>query len=237
MRSALDAYAAEYAPGYHFLISVASPAGPVNYDILHLAAMDAYLDQWNLMAYDYAGSWDTDSGHQANIFPNPANANSTPFSTNKAITDYIAAGIAPNKIVMGLPLYGRAFEETTGLGQPFTGIGSGSWEDGIWDYKVLPKSGATEIFDSVAQASYSYDSSVQELITYDNVASALNKAVYIESNGLGGAMFWETSGDKTGTGSLIAAVGGSLATLDSSQNLLSYPDSQYANMVAGMPAG
>jgi len=54
-RSALDAYAAQYSPGTRFLISVASPAGPANYNIMHLSAMDAYIDAWNLMAYDYAG--------------------------------------------------------------------------------------------------------------------------------------------------------------------------------------
>jgi chitinase len=127
VRSALDAYAAQYSPSSKFLITVASPAGPTNYDILHMSEMDAYLDAWHLMAYDYAGSWSTYSGHDANIYPSTSNPNSTPFSTEKAITDYIAAGVTPSKIVMGVPLYGRSFEQTNGIGQTYSGVGSGSW--------------------------------------------------------------------------------------------------------------
>jgi chitinase len=235
VRSALDSYAAKYTPGYHFLLTIASPAGPMNYGIMHLSAMNSYVDQWNLMAYDYAGSWGNYSGHQANLFPNPSNPNSTPFSTYRALRDYIIAGVPAHKIVMGIPLYGRSFESTTGLGAPYTGIGTGTWEPGAWDFKALPRAGATEIWDSIAQASYSYNPKTRELISYDNQQSALNKAAYVKSNGLGGAMFWELSGDRSGTGSLVTAFAGSLGSLDASRNQLSYPASQYANIAAGMP--
>ena len=80
-----------------------------------------------------------------------------------------------------------------------------------------------------------YDSSAQELISYDTPAEASLKATYIKNNGLGGAMYWEASSDKSGTDSIVTTVFDSFGSLEQSQNCLSYPASQYANMVAGMP--
>ncbi|KAI1177108.1 endochitinase [Nemania sp. FL0916] len=233
IRKELNSYSSQYANNYHFLLSVALPAGPENYSKMKLGAMNsAGVDQFNMLAYDYAGSWDTTAGHQANLYPDANNPLNTPFSTDAAIKAYIAAGVPANKITLGLPLYGRSFESTAGLGKAYTGVGSGSWESGIWDYKVLPRSG-TEIYDSVAGATYSYDSASKELISYDNADMIKRKASYIQSKGLAGSMFWEASGDKTGSGSLIAAAfnaqGGS-GSLDKSQNLLSYPNSKYDNI-------
>lgn len=233
VRAELDAYAAQSAPGYHFLLTAAVPAGPANYNKLHLSDMAPLLDRFNLMAYDYAGSWDTTSGHQANLYPNAQNPVATPFSTDAAVAAYINGGVPANKIVLGLPLYGRSFEATDGIGKPYSGIGTGSWEAGVWDYKVLPRAGATETYDDVSGAVYSYDSSSKELISYDNVDMVKRKVTYLQGKGLGGSMFWEASGDRTGDGSLIAAAyeaQGGAAALDGEQNLLSYPDSQYLNI-------
>jgi len=235
VRSALDTYAAQYSPSSKFLITVASPAGATNYEKLHMSAMDAYLDAWHLMAYDYAGSFSSLSGHDANLYPSTSNPNSTPFNTQQAIAYYTANGVTASKIVLGIPVYGRSFDGTTGPGQSFTGVGSGSWENGVWDYKVLPKSGATETYDSEVVGTYSYDSSTQELISYDNVQSASVKATYIKNQGLGGAMFWESSADRNDSKSLIGTIAGSFGQLESSSNTLNYPASQYANLVAGMP--
>lgn len=42
-------------------------------------------------------------------------------------------------------------------------------------------------------ASYSYDSSKRELVSYDTPQIATAKAQYVLSKGLGGQMFWEVS--------------------------------------------
>lgn len=234
VRDELDAYAAKSAPGYHFELSIAAPAGPDHYSILHLAELGQVLDHVNLMAYDYAGSWSSHSGHDANLYKNPGNIDATPFVTDEAVNTYIAGGVPPHKIVLGMPIYGRSFSNTEGMGKPFQGIGSGSWENGVWDYKVLPKPGATVKHDDVAKGTYSYDAVIKELISFDTPASVKEKAKYLKSKGLGGSMFWEASADRTGSDSLIGTSFAALGNPDSTQNWLSYPESRYDNIRKGM---
>jgi chitinase len=173
--------------------------------------MDQYLDFWNIMTYDYAGSWSPYAGHQANLSPSKNNVASTPFNTDQAIRFYIQAGIAPSKIVLGIPPYGRSFTNTKGPGTSFSGVGGGSFEPGVYDYKALPPAGATVTEDNQAVASYSYGGTRQTMISYDTPVIVQKKGQYILSNKLGGAMYWECSGDKTDSSSLISTV--SLPTL------------------------
>lgn len=158
------------------------------------------------MAYDFSGSWDANAGHQSNLRPSSHDPKSTPFSTSVALDHYKAHGIAQAKIVLGLPLYGRAFASTDGPGKPFSGTGEGSWEQGVWDYKVLPQQGAKEMIDHQSGASWSYDPSKRLMVSYDTPEMAKIKTDFIRKEGLGGAMWWESSGDKQGKESLIGQV-------------------------------
>ncbi|KAI1750931.1 glycoside hydrolase superfamily [Xylaria castorea] len=234
-REAFDRYSFYNHLQYRFLVTVASPAGPTNWKFVDLPRMDRYVDIWHLMSYDYSGSWNPKSGHQANVFINKANVASTPLNTDDAVRHYESQGISGQKIVIGLPLYGRSFNGTSGLGQNYTSIGTGGPQPGVWYYKDLPKAGAREDFDEVAKATYSYDRVRRELISYDNVQSTAFKAEYVRNRRLGGTFFWEASGDRAGHGSLIKTMSRSLDWLDSTPNNLRYPTSQYMNIRYGMP--
>ncbi len=229
-RNALDEYASSNGQDYRYLLTAAASAGPSHYKLLDLEAMDEYLDIWNLMAYDYAGSWDNTTGHQANVYADATNEESTKFNTDQAVDYYIAAGVAPEKIVLGMPLYGRSFVGTKGMGQKYVSVGQGPSEPGVWPYKDLPVPGSTVTVDEKLIAAYSYDPKTDTLISYDNAETADLKAKYLLKKGLGGAVFWEASGDKVGKDSLIKVMANSMWPLEDAQNMLEYPQSEYSNI-------
>lgn len=234
VREELDSYAAQHASGHHFQLSIAAPAGQEHYAKLHMVELGDVLDHVNLMAYDYAGSWSSATGHNANLYSSQENPDSTPFNTDDAVRAYLNGSIPSEKLVLGMPIYGRSFEGTSGIGDAFSGIGSGSWENGVWDYKVLPKTGATVHYDDAAQAYYSFDANTNELVSFDPPDMVRKKVAYLQELGLGGSMFWEASADRSGSDSMVQVSAESLESLDHTQNWLDYPDSQYENIAAGM---
>ena len=232
-RKALDAYGGDH----HFELTVACPAGTEQIKKLDIKGMDKYLDFWNLMAYDFAGSWDQTAGHQANLYPSNDNPGSTPFSAVGALEHYLKKGVASSKIVVGMPLYGRAFENTAGPGSPYQGVGQGTWEQGVYDYKQLPLPGAKEVDDDHLGASYCFNPASRTFVSYDTVGTARKKADYIRRQNLGGAMWWESSSDKPGDQSIISNVVhgfGGCDALHKCENCVSYPHSKYDNLRSGL---
>lgn len=221
--------------------------------------MDRYLDFWNMMAYDFcmlisfsfsqcvtdeslAGSWDQIANHQANVHGGL-------ISASESIYWYIEQGVARSKLIVGIPLYGRSFMDTKGPGTPFSGIGQGSWEQGVYDYRVLPLPGHHLFRDEKAIASWTYDYATKEMVSFDSEEIAHMKGEWIKEERLGGSMFWELSGDKGsdrdgmegGRGkepqpgkSLVKIVKQQMGHLDKSPNWLKYEGSKFDNMKKGM---
>ncbi|RSH88865.1 Endochitinase 1 [Saitozyma podzolica] len=233
LRAGLEHLAAsKRRPRGQYQLTVAAPCGWDNMQVLRIREMDEVLDFWNLMAYDFAGSWDSVAGHQANLYADNPSAN----SIDKAVRFYTGAGIHPSKLVIGMPLYGRAFANTDGIGAPYNGVGEGSWEAGMWDYKALPQPGAQEVNNHTLGASFSYDPHKRLLISYDTQPIVTQKADYINRLNLGGAMWWELDADapeETGR-ALVRTVKERLGGLEWRENELVYPGSKYENLRRGM---
>ncbi len=199
VRRHLDEAAGKRSGGarVHFPLTIACPAAPDKISTLDVKGMDPLLDYWNLMLYDFAGSWSSVSGHQANLYP----SQSSEASGDAAIRAYLSAGATRSKLVYGLPLYGRQFAQTGGLGQPFEGTGEGGLGGGSWNLKDLPHDGARVVQDAQAGASYCYDERKRTLTSFDTRAVFEHKADYIQQQGLAGAMYWELGGDYPKQGS------------------------------------
>ncbi|KAH9046886.1 glycoside hydrolase family 18 protein [Lactarius hengduanensis] len=243
LRAALDEHARRKYADYRFLLTIAAPCGPDNYHKLHIREMVPLLDFWNLMAYDFSGSWDKVANHQANMFGGP-------ISASQAVEWYISRGVPRHRVILGVPLYGRSFLHTDGPGTPFSGLGQGSWESGVYDYRALPLPGSYILRDERVMASWTYDYVHKEMISYDDEVVGRWKGEYIAQEGLGGSMFWELSGDKGGASregmegghgkegqpgrSLVRVVKDAMGKVDTQPNWLQYEGSKFENLRKGM---
>lgn len=203
-RSALNEYGHKNNQSYRFLLSIASSAAPIDYNSIPLKRISDCVDHINLMGYDYATSESSLSAHHANLYPSLKNPLTTPFSTHRAVKDYLKAEVHPSKLVLGIPLYGRGFDSTDGLGKPFEKQMAGDYdEEGIWDYKSLPLAATDVEVDKQLAAAYSYNPDSRSLVSFDTEETVAIKAHYVKDMKLGGTMFWQCSADKVGQNSLI----------------------------------
>ncbi|KAI5953993.1 CHT4 [Candida margitis] len=215
-----------------YSLTVAAPAGNDNINHLHIQEMDQYLSFWNLMCYDFAGhGWSQTTAFHSNLFGNNGDND---MNVSDVVQTYLSKGVAPSKLVLGCPMYGRVFTGAQGckIGETFSKQRTNSSD--IINYNEC-SCFPDQRYDAKKVAAYAYDPKTMQLVTYDNDKSARIKGSFAKSKGLGGGMWWDSSGDKVSAStptpeSLIAnfvdQLGG-LASLDRTENCLSYPKSKY----------
>lgn len=208
----------ENQTGKKYLLTVASAAGDAlnHYELGNVAGI---IDWYNLMTYDFHGAWEKSTNHNAALSANQ-NDNSefgNRYNISYGVGRYIAEGVPPNKIVLGIPLYSRRWAGVSpdgkGLFQPADGPSKGTWEPGILDYKdIMAKlknsNGYSVYTDQEAQASWIYNADLEGGVfyTYEDLVTVHKKVEFIRETNLRGAMFWEVSGDTKDENSIIKAV-------------------------------
>lgn len=195
------------------LLTIAAPAGSDKIDKIEVGKISQYLDFINLMTYDFHGAWEKQTNFNSNLYT-PANDPATGVarvSVDSAVSLWLQRGTPPGKLVVGVPFYGRGWtgvpSVNNGLFQSATGAATGTYEAGIEDYKVLKTKGYPRYYSAEAQAAWLYSGGT--FWTYDDPQVMTAKTNYIKTKGLGGAMFWELSGD-TANGELITALSNGL---------------------------
>ena len=193
----------------NLLLTAATPASEEYYQKIELDKIHSYLNWINIMAYDFHGSGEPNgpTNHHANLYASSSDPSILPMSADISVQGYLAAGVPAEKIILGVPFYGKGWASVSnvnnGLYQDAGRIPRGTWEKGSEDYKVLKNKGYPGFWDDESKAHWIYNGNI--FWTYDNEQSIDSKMGYIIENRLRGVMFWELSGDDD-EGTLVHAI-------------------------------
>ena len=153
------------------------------------------VDYVNLMTYDFYGDWTDTTGHHSNLYT--SDFNSKAYSADKAVKAYLNAGFPSNKIVLGIPFFGKGWKGVENINNglyrhylsPLTSLNLGY--DNIPN--IINSKKLKRYWDDSAKAPFLYNGDIW--ISYDDPESVKIKTDYVKQNHLGGIMIWEYSND------------------------------------------
>jgi chitinase len=209
LRRQLDALGA--VTGQHYLLTAAIPAGrEIPVTSFELGECGEILDWINVMTYDMTGSQRSGvtnfNAPFAESSGDPSDPSWKSFSSIVGtIGSFLDEGVPRDKLVVGVPFYGRGFTgvpaNNEGLYQPFSGTISADYHTIRSDY--LP---AYQRFrHPESEVPWLYDAESGTMLSYDDPESIGRKTDYVIAEGLGGIMLWELSGDDKES-SLLTAI-------------------------------
>jgi len=197
LRQSLDSL--QQQTGHKLLLTAA--VGAFRHFLQHteMGKAQQYLDYINLMTYDYMQDSIGITVHHTNLYPSKKYV--TENSVDKAVDDFIAAGVPVNKLVAGIAFYGRSIGvadgSTDGLGTKTTvhmrGGGYTYLKDSLINLNI---SGFKYYRDKDAMAPYLFNAQLMQFISFDDEWSVKNKCRYAVKKGMAGVMFWEYAEDK-----------------------------------------
>jgi len=209
LRNELNARGAQN--GRDYLLTIAAPSGGDKIANIEVEQVHPLLDFINVMTYDFNGAWSPISNFNAPLYASPSDPTTTQgMNADAVIQAYLGRGVPSDKLVLGVPFYGRAVQGVAnvnaGLFQSHSGAPQGTWDDGasgatgMFDYadiaaNYLGVAGIDEHWDEDARVPWLHQPSSGLFLSYDDPVSLAIKREYVLANALGGVMIWEMSSD------------------------------------------
>jgi len=120
------------------------------------------------------------------------------LSADKAIELHHKNGVPYEKLILGLPFYGREWKgvakSNKGYNQTATTGGMGINYDTISKH-LVNKNGYVRYWDTTASAPYLWNETNGSFLSYEDEESIQIKCKYVKNKKLGGVMFWEYTAD------------------------------------------
>ncbi|GAV08067.1 hypothetical protein RvY_17816-1 [Ramazzottius varieornatus] len=147
------------------------------------------LDFISIMSYDFHGSWDTEVQHHSPIYGRHRDPNSVAgFNMVAAVKLWLNNGCPPNKIVVGVPFYGRSFTLADARNTTPGSLAAGGGETGPFSREpgflayfeicsLLMDKSWTVITDVEERTPYAFNDKGQ-WIGYDDIDSVIKKVRY-----------------------------------------------------------
>merc|ERR1711899_448690 len=204
LREAFE-FEAEETGNERLLLSAAVPVGPDNvrggYDV---PAVAKALDFVNLMAYDFHGKWEKQAGHNAPLYaPSSDSEWRKQLSVEFAAKMWTRLGTPKQKLVIGMPTYGRSFTLSNPsqyvVNSPASGGGTAgeyTREAGFLAYYEvceMLQQGSNYIWDNEMKVPYLVKGN--QWVGFDDERSIRNKMDWVKDNGYAGAMVWTVDMD------------------------------------------
>jgi len=177
-----------------------------------LGGIAKVLDWVNLMTYDMGTGFSPVSTFNAPMAPVPSDPLGQPMkrwnNVTGAVRYYEQHGVPADRIVLGVPFYGRGFHVTQagpnhGLFQPWdASFDPGSWGD--IKAKLLTDPAWEQHWDANAQAPWLYNAAEQKFVSFENPRSIGIRSDYARQAGLRGAFMWEIAEDDSARSMLTA---------------------------------
>ena len=179
----------------HFTVTAAIPSCRWFIEKNDVKSVIQICDYINLMSYDYYGAWSSTTGFNASLYSNPKDP--VAWSTDECIQLYIKNGIPLEKIVLGLPAYGFAWENVldNNIHGLFQNGGSFLGNFDITQLEKLYGNGFEDFFDESSMQSYRYNPQKKIFVNYPSRNFIKAAAAYAKSHNLAGMMYWEYGHD------------------------------------------
>lgn len=193
LRSSLDALSGKN--GKKLLLTTAVPCFTDFLDRNDMGEAGKYLDLVNLMAYDFYVSGPF-GGHHSNLYHSEDyNAEQ---SGNRAVNEYVARGVPIEKLVLGIPFYGRSWlmqsGDNHGINRAIESVTRAGGYSFVKD-SMMVKPGLIRHWDDNAKMPYLFNEETKQLVAYDDEESVSIKCDYVIEKNLAGVMFWQYASD------------------------------------------